>query len=421
MRRAALTLAFALAACAPAETPPTPPPAGHVGPVVDAGGWEAEALGRDANYPRALRGRRVERRELVGTFSAYDQVYAARAIAAPSQPSALRRAPEPAIVYEAPSGRRGIDHFLAYHPTTALLIAKGDTILVERYRYGRREDTRFTSFSMAKTITAMLFGIAVSEGRIRSLDDTAETYVPELKGSEYGRTPIRALLSMSSGVQYREDYDGNDDASRLARDTFLGIGPGGPSVLRQFDVRIAPPDTRFYYAGAETQTLGAIIAAVTGRTLGDYAGEKLWRPLGAEAGASWVIDRAGAESAYCCFQATLRDWARLGLMLAHDGAWNGQQIVPRDWVLAATTVDPARPHLAPGRVSRTFGYGYQTWLFAGPTRTFALQGVYGQTVFVDPAAKLVMVHLAARASARDPGGAQTVALWRGVRAALGGN
>ncbi|MBL8832667.1 MAG: serine hydrolase, partial [Rhodospirillales bacterium] len=71
--------------------------------------------------------------------------------------------------------------------------------------------------------------------------------------------------------------------------------------------------------------------------------------------------------------------------------------------------------------SRTFGYGYQTWLFAGPTRTFALQGVYGQTVFVDPAAKLVMVHLAARAGARDPGGAQTVALWRGVRAALGGN
>ena len=106
-------------------------------------------------------------------------------------------------------------------------------------------------------------------------------------------------------------------------------------------------------------------------------------------------------------------------MLAHDGAWNGKQIVPRDWVLAATSVDPARPHLAPGRATRTFGYGYQTWLFAGPTRTFALQGIYGQTVFVDPASRLVMVHLAARASPTDPAGAQTQALWRGVRAALG--
>ena len=421
MKRTALVLALALVACAPAEPPPAPTPAGHVGPVFDAGGWDGEALGRGADYPRAQRGRRVERRELVGTFSAYDQVYAARAIAAPAQPSALRRAPEPAILYETPAGRRDIDHYLANNPTTALLIAKGDTILVERYRYARREDTRFTSFSMAKTITAMLFGIAVSEGRIRSLDDTAETYVPELKGSEYGRTPIRALLSMSSGVQYREDYDGNDDAARLARDTFLGVGPGGPGILRQFNVRIAPPDTRFYYAGAETQTLGAILAAVTGRTLGDYAGEKLWRPLGAEAGASWVIDRAGAESAYCCFQATLRDWARLGLMLAHDGAWNGRQIVPRDWVVAATSVDPRRRHLAPGTATRYFGYGYQTWIFPGPGRTFALQGVYGQTVYVDPAARLVMVHLAARGGARDPGGAQTTALWRGVRAALAGN
>ncbi len=419
MRRLApLVLALALAACTPDEPPAIRAPGG-TGPFFDAGGWEAGALGKASSYPRALRGRRLERADLVGTFSAYDQIHPARRIAAPEQPSTLRRAPEPPILYDAPSGRRGLDHYLAYHPATALLIAKGDTILVERYQYARREDMRFTSFSMAKTVTAMLFGIAVGEGRIRSIDDTAETYVPELAGSEYGRTPIKALLSMSSGVQYREAYDGNDDAARLARDTFLGVGPGGPAVLRQFSTRTAPPDTRFYYAGAETQTLGAVIAAATGRTLGDYAAEKLWRPLGAEADASWVVDRAGAESAYCCFQATLRDWARLGLMLAHDGAWNGKQIVPRDWVLAATSVDPARPHLAPGRATRTFGYGYQTWLFAGPTRTFALQGIYGQTVFVDPASRLVMVHLAARASPTDPAGAQTQALWRGVRAALG--
>jgi CubicO group peptidase (beta-lactamase class C family) len=413
-----LAAVLALAACAPAEPPAVRTPGG-TGPFFDAGGWDAASLGQAASYPRVLRGRRLERTYLVGTFSAYDRIYAARRIAAPAQPSTLRRAPEPAIFYDSPTGRRDIDHYLANNPATALLIVKDDTILVERYQYARREDTRFTSFSMAKTITAMLFGIAVAEGHIKSIDDMAETYVPELAGSEYGRTPIKALLSMSSGVQYRETYDGNDDAARLARDTFLGLGPGGPGILRQFSTRTAPPDTRFYYAGAETQTLGAVIAAATGRTLGDYAAEKLWRPLGAEADASWIIDQAGAESAYCCFQATLRDWARLGLMLAHDGAWNGRQIVPRDWVRAATSVDPARPHLAPGRASRTFGYGYQTWLLPGPTRTFALLGIYGQTVFVDPANRLVMVHLAARANPTDSGGAQTQALWRGVRAAMG--
>ena len=417
IRALPFALALALVACAP--PPPAVREAGATGPFFDEGGWDAEGLGRAAFYPSAPRLRRVERREYVGTFTAYDQLYTTRRIPAPAVASPLRRAPEPAIVYESPSGRRDIDFYLANNPTTALLIAQGDTILVERYQYARREDTRFTSFSMAKTLTAMLFGIAFSEGRIKSLDDTAETYVPELKGSEYGRTPLKALLSMSSGVQYREDYDGADDAAKLARDTFLGVGPGGPGVLRQFSTRIREPDTRFYYAGAETQTIGAVVAAATGRNLADYAAEKLWRPLGAEAGASWAIDRAGAESAYCCFQATLRDWARLGLMLAHDGAWNGHQIVPRDWVIAASSVDPRRRHLAPGTATRFFGYGYQTWIFPGPTRTFALQGVFGQTVYVDPANRLVMVHLAARATQRDPGGTQTTALWRGVRAALG--
>ncbi len=409
-------LLLAVVACAPAPPPVAREP-GATGPSFSDGGWDAQSLGQAAFYPRTSRTKRLERHEYVGTFTSYDQLYSTRRIPAPAEASKLRRAPEPAIVYEAPSGRRDIDFYLANNPTTALLIAQGDTILVERYQYARREDTRFTSFSMAKTLTAMLFGIAVSEGRIKSLDDTAETYVPELVGSEYGRTPLRALLSMSSGVQYREDYDGADDAAKLARDTFLGVGPGGPRVLRQFSTRIREPDTRFYYAGAETQTLGAVIAAVTGRNLSDYAAEKLWKPLGAEADASWAIDRAGAESAYCCFQATLRDWARIGLMLAHDGAWNGHQIVPRDWVIAASSV--RRPHLAPGTATRFFGYGYQTWIFPGPTRTFALQGVFGQTVYVDPANRLVMVHLAARASQRDSGGAQTTALWRGVRAALG--
>jgi CubicO group peptidase (beta-lactamase class C family) len=389
-------------------------------PRFDPGGAEAAILGAAENFPVAPRGARFERRTMVGTFSNYDRVWQGETIPKPPQASPLEREAEPELFWELQGTRRTLDDYLAAHPVTALLIARGDTILVERYRYGRREDTRFTSFSMAKTLTAMLVGIAIAEGRIKSIDDPAELYVPELRGTEYGSTKLKALLSMASGIAFKEDYSGNDDVAKLARGGFVRVGPGGPQLLRQFDTRAVPPDTKFSYAGGDTQVLGAVVEAVAGKSLAAYAAEKLWRPLGAEADATWLTDNAGMAASYCCFQATLRDWARVGLMLAHDGAWNGTNIVPGHWVRAATRADPARPHLWPGTATRFYGYGYQTWIFPRADRSFALLGVYGQSIYVDPEAKLVMVHLAARVSpANNPEGGQAIALWRGVRASLG--
>jgi CubicO group peptidase (beta-lactamase class C family) len=413
--RGILALAILLAACAPAPAPPT----NAAGPRFDPGGAQAEVLGQARGFPVWPRGRPMARAEMVGTFSAYDRVWQGETIPKPPVASPLARAPEPEIAWEFQGTRRTLDDYLAAHPTTALLIAQGDTILVERYRYGRREDTRFTSFSMAKTLTAMLTGIAIAEGKIRSIDDTAETYVPELRGTEYGRSSLKALLSMASGLAFKEDYSGNDDVAKLARGGFVRQGPGGPALLRQFDARAVPPDTKFNYAGGDTQTVGAVLETAVGKSLAAYAAEKLWRKLGAEADASWLTDNSGMAAAYCCFQAVLRDWARIGLMLAHDGAWNGAQIVPRDWVRAATRTEPTRPHLWPGTATPFFGYGYQTWIFPRTTGGFALLGVYGQSIYVDPEAKLVMVHLAARAlPSNNPEGAQAVALWRGVRASV---
>jgi CubicO group peptidase (beta-lactamase class C family) len=414
MRRI-LALALLLTACAPASAPQT----NAAGPRFDPSGAQADALGEARGFPVWPRGRPLARADMVGTFSAYDRVYAGETIPKPPSASPLARAPEPEIYWEFQGTRRTLDDYLANHPTTALLIARGDTILVERYRYGRREETRFTSFSMAKTLTAMLTGIAIAEGKIRSIDDTAETYVPELRGTEYGRTSLKALLSMASGLAFKEDYSGNDDVAKLARGGFVRQGPGGPALLRQFDTRAVPADTKFNYAGGDTQTVGAVVEAATGKSLAAYAAEKLWTPLGAEAAASWLTDNSGMAAAYCCFQATLRDWARVGLMLAHDGAWNDAQIVPRDWVRWATRADPARPHLWPGTATPFFGYGYQTWIFPRTTGGFALLGVYGQSIYVDPERKLVMVHLAARPlPSNNPEGAQAVALWRGVRASF---
>ena len=202
---------------------------------------------------------------------------------------------------------------------------------------------RFTSWSMAKTVTAMLIGIAIAEGHIRSVDDPAAAYVPALADTEYGRTSFRHLLQMSSGVRFVEEYSGQDDITRLAADTFRQVGSGGVEAVTPFNVRVAPPGTRFYYASAETQVLGLVLRNAVGRPVADYLQEKIWEPMGAEADATWLIDRAGQEATYCCLNAVLRDYARLGLLLAHDGHWRGRQIIPAAWIEDATRVRPGQP------------------------------------------------------------------------------
>ena len=174
-----------------------------------------------------------------------------------------------------------------------------------------------------------------------------------------------------------------------------------------------PQRSRFHYAGAETEVLGLVVSAAVGVPLSRYLETRIWQPMGAEADATWTTDSRGQETAYCCLGAVLRDWARLGLMLAHDGAWNGRQVVPRQWLLDATTV--AAPYLAPGVATRGSGYGYQVWLLSGPRRQFSLLGVHGQAIFVDPAMQLVLVHTAVRTKpSGDPATAELYALWRAL-------
>ena len=197
-------------------------PSAGPGPRFAAGGPDAREYGADAGYPIGDQSTYFSLPFLVGSQSHLDQVFEGRIVRRPSTPSPLgRAAAEPVIRYEHDGQTLTLDDYLARHPTTGLLIARGDTILLERYQYARNDRHRFTSWSMAKTVTAMLIGIAIAEGRIRSVDDRAEAYVPALAGTEYGRTSIRHLLQMSSGVRFREEYTGDDDVSLLARDTFL--------------------------------------------------------------------------------------------------------------------------------------------------------------------------------------------------------
>ena len=371
-----------------------------------------DALG---GYPRADRTTWWRVSHSVDGFSRLDEVLSAATSPAPSRASPWRRASaEPRLYYDSPpmlgAGRFGLDQYLARNPTTGLLIAQDGQILIERYQYGRGDQHRLTSFSMAKTIIAMMIGLAIAEGRIRSVEDEAAAYLPALAGTEYGATPLRHLLTMSSGVAFREEYDGNDDSARLSRLTIGGQSAGGVQVPPHFNRRIAPPGQRWYYASAETFVLALVLRQAIGRPIAGYFSEKIWQPLGAEAPATWLTDRSGQEVGYMGFNAVLRDYGRLGMMLARGGQAEGRQIIPPAWLAEMT-----RAHVAPAATGRYYGYGYQTWIFPSLDGSFALLGVRGQALFVDPARRLAMVHTAVRPDARDPGGADTTALWRGVR------
>ena len=298
---------------------------------------------------------------------------------------------EPTIRYQ----NGNVDTFLAANRNTGLLVLKGDTVLVERYQYDRKPEQRFQSYSMAKTVVALLIGIAIEEKKIGSVEDLAREYVPELKGHPYGETKLRDLLTMSSGVAFTERYDGMDDVTTLARATLMQQGPGGVAAVLPFANRERPAGTRFHYASAETEVLSLVLANAVGKPLADYLSEKIWQPMGAEADATWIIDGGGHELGYMGINATLRDWGRLGMLLANNGAVDGKQIVPATWVKEMTTAQA--PHLQRGTATRFNGYGYQTWLIGNTENAFALFGVRGQSVFVDPDAKLVIVHTAVHA------------------------
>jgi CubicO group peptidase (beta-lactamase class C family) len=418
MRVAALLLVLALplAGCATSGSIKTTPPAAPsaTGIRVNPGGPNLQTYTNAAGqYPRATPANWWQPAYSVDAFSRMDDVFNARVVRRAETPSVWKRAvAEPPVQYLIPpvrgGGRGTIDGYLSRNPTTGLLVAVNDTIHVERYQYDRGETHRFISFSMAKTICALLVGLAVSDGAIASIEDPAEKYVPALAGSEYGRTPIRHLLTMSSGVQFREDYDGLDDSAKLSR--AILAGPGGAGAVRQFNTRDAAPGARWYYASAESQVLGLVLTGALKRPIADYLSERLWQPIGAEAEASWVIDRTGQENTSSNFNAVLRDYARLGRLLANGGKAGDRQVIPAAWLR-----DMTRMHFDGNQTGRWFGYGFQTWIFPENDGSFALLGVRGQAMFVDPSRRLVMVHTAVRPDARDAGGAETAALWRALR------
>lgn len=384
----------------PMSTGATPAP--EAGPIFSATGPQAEFYGAGNGFPvpSSLRaryeGNPYEPGYRVGAFSHFDEIYRTRPIRRSTAPWTFRRATAE-VRYSHRGAPSSVADYLSRNPVMGLLIARDDQILCEHYQYGRTDHDRFLSQSMVKSIVGLLIGLAVTDGAIRSVDDPAETYVPGFKGTEYGRTSIRDLLHMSSGVEFGEDKDGERDLKRLWADMVGGswmFSKGTIGSITQFNHRIAPAGTRFSYASIEPDVLGQVLHGAVKMSASDYLHDKLWEPIGAEADASWFLDAEGFELAHFGFNAVLRDYGRLGRLLAHGGAWHGRQIIPERWMIEATTVRPSETYLAPGKATPTFGYGYLLWLLPGPRRQFAFFGDKGQRVYVDPISKLVMVQTA---------------------------
>jgi CubicO group peptidase (beta-lactamase class C family) len=304
-----------------------------------------------------------------------------------------------------------LDEFLDRTVTTGLLVLQDDTIVAERYFRGGSAETPETSWSVAKSVVSLLVGIARAERRMGDLSATLSRYVPELAGAAYGRVPVRAALTMSSGIDFSERYDDptSDIHTMFARLFYFRESAAHYLAGRDADVA---PGSRFHYASSDTFALGLALRNAVEKPLAAYLEEKLWKPLGMEYDASWNTESDdGAELAFCCLNARLRDYAKIGRLVARRGDWDGQRIVPAEWIDESTRIEPER---APGMLpNHPWGYQYQWWI-PGRSGAFMAAGVWGQFIYVDPSRSLVIVKTSV-----DPDfmahADQTVAFFEAVR------
>ncbi len=309
----------------------------------------------------------------------------AREISAGDNVLELPRAPADldAVTVEAAGMRMSTGEYFTKQRVAGLLVIKDGRIVYERYGLGNDETTRWVSFSVAKSVVSMLFGAAVKDGYIKSVDESVTDYLPRLKGSSYDQSTIRNLLQMASGVVWNEDYA--DPESDVATATYQTLNLY--EYLRH-KPRNAKPGERFNYNTAETNLAGTLLRSAIGNNLSTYLTDKIWKPFGMEADAYWQLtESGGGEFGGCCINATLRDYGRLGLFaLANGRLADGTEVLPASWM--AESISPTKGYN---------GYGYFWWLTAAGA--YQAMGIFGQGIYIDPARNVVIALHSARTSA----------------------
>lgn len=307
-----------------------------------------------------------------------------------------------------------VTQYMKDQRTAGLIIIQDGKIRLEKYGLDFTQDGRWTSFSVAKSLTSTLVGAAIKDGYIKSLDDKVSDYIAGLKGSAYDDVTVEQLLTMTSGVQWNEDYSDpkSDVALFINHEAEDGLDVT-VSYMRKLK-REAPAGEKWVYKTGETNLIGVLVSEASGKTLSDYLSEKIWQPYGMETDAVWMTGSTGHEVAGCCISATLRDYARFGLFIMNGAKVDGKAIVPDDWIANATTSRVGK--LSDERGDQ--GYGYQWW--TNGDGSYAAQGIFGQGIFIDPKHNLIIATNSnwPTASAVGPIGKQRLDFYQSVQAIL---
>ena len=329
-----------------------------------------------------------EEDNIADNFRGMYHLFGAKKIAAPDQPFHFPKGKEISLpdqfTFEGNTYKSS--EYLNSAFTKGFMVIQNDELVYERYFSGNSESSRHISWSMAKSVVSALFGIAMEEGYIRSLDQAVDEYLPDLRGSGYEGVRIKDVLQMSAGVKFNEDYHAFwSDINKWGRKFAFGSSQDKFAASLKNEIE---PGTKLHYVSINTHVLAMIIVRATGKGLSEYLEEKLWRPLGMEYSAYWLCDDSGMEVALGGLNITLRDYAKIGQLYLDQGAWRGVQIIPKEWVLASVTPDAW--HLMPEN-NKFFGYGYHWWVPPGGEGEFMAMGVYNQYIYVNPSTRTVIV------------------------------
>jgi len=279
-----------------------------------------------------------------------------------------------------------LDGYMHELHVVGLMVLQHGHVRVERYAAGFGPKKRWTSFSVAKSFTSMLLGVALRDGDVHGLDDPLARYIPELRDSAYAEVTVRQLLTMTSGVAWNEDYtDPKSDVARMYSSPCVGHQPHVLPYLAKLG-RAWPAGTHWNYNTAETDLLGLLVERATGRSLAANLERAIWKPYGMADDADWLQDDCqGGDTGGSGLSATLADYARLGQLMLDGARIDGRRVVADAWLDGALRAQEEIG--APGR-----GYGYQWWTW--DDGSYAALGIFGQMVHVDPKRGLVIVQLA---------------------------
>ncbi len=341
----------------------------------------------------------------VNTFRNIDRLFPTRTVPRASKPWPLPPAAAPLsdVHFIDRGARYDLEDYLEQNRVTALLVLDHGRVALERYRLGNSARTRWMSMSIAKSITSTLIGAALKQKYISSLTDPVTRYMPALAGSAYDGVTIRDVLMMASGVRWDETYTDPASDRRHLLEAQISQVPGSALAVMRSLPRAAAPGTVNNYNTGETQIAALVLRSAIGRPLATYLGERIWSRFGMEADANWWLDSPdGVEIGGSGFSATLRDYGRFGLFMLENGVIGGDSTLPAGWVQEATTPKVLRDGTA-------LDYGYLWWTGATPDSrrdgAFVAEGIFGQFLYVNPAAKDVIVVWSARA---QPTGADAI-------------